>query len=89
MRKIFKYEISPGKTTVLTHANAKFLSVQVQRNIPCVWIEVDTNEDLVHYTYHIIPTGSEFTNDNKLNYLGTFQLDNGNLVFHVYIKEIE
>ena len=87
MRKIFKYELSPEKNSLLTYKNAKFLAVQVQKNIPYIWVEVDSEEDMASYTYYLIPTGSDFPSDNSLNYLGTFQIYNGDLVFHVYIKD--
>ena len=88
MKKIFKYELHPLKKTICTHALVKFISVQVQRGIPCIWAEVNDSNETVEVEFQTIPTGGKVP-DMSFNYLGTFQLDGGNLVFHVYIKELK
>lgn len=82
-KRIFKYELHPLQKTMLVHDGCKFLSVQVQRGIPCVWVEVDTDMISIEIPIYIIPTGGQLP-DANCEYLGTFQLEDGDLVFHVY-----
>lgn len=61
------------------------LSVQVQRGVPCVWMVV--NEDLSARTvrFRIIGTGHAMV-ENRGAFLGTFQLEDGHFVGHVFYE---
>lgn len=63
--------------------DATILTVQVQRNIPCLWVLLDPNENKVIRKIEIVGTGRELPK-NELKYIGTFQLYEGALVFHVF-----
>lgn len=63
--------------------DATILTVQVQRNIPCLWVLLDPDADKVLRKIVIVGTGQEFPEEG-LRYIGTFQLFEGSLVFHVF-----
>lgn len=64
---------------------AKPLTVQVQNGTPCLWAIVDPGEPKRTRGFRIIGTGHPFYGDAK--YIGTFQLHDGELVFHVFEVE--
>jgi hypothetical protein len=87
MQAIWKYPLPPiGVCNMEMPAKAKVLCVQVQGGMPCLWALVDVDElksirEFVTYGtghVHIAISGK---------YVGTYQLDNGGLVFHVFEKE--
>lgn len=64
---------------------AKVLTVQVQRDIPCIWAVVDPSADREVRRFVIVGTGHSM--NRKGPYIGTFQLEGGALVFHVFEVE--
>ena len=89
MRTIYKYEIETTDTQVLKlPQGAKILCVQVQNEKPCIWALIDTYEDdLYAHTITIVGTGHSVPdNFGAHNYLGTYQLQGGALVFHVFVN---
>ena len=63
---------------------AKLLAVQVQREQPCLWFECDTNKSMVPRVIKTFGTGKELPKNEALRYIGTYQLQDGALVYHVY-----
>lgn len=62
---------------------AEVLCVQVQNGTPFVWALVDTKEKVTaKHWFFVYGTGHETFEQGK--YLGTFQLEGGALVFHVF-----
>jgi hypothetical protein len=55
------------------------------RGTPCVWFAVQPSQPYTHRLVHIIPSGQEFDADNLL-YIGTVQLVDAGLVFHIYVE---
>ena len=64
---------------------AKILSVQTQNNLGCLWALCDETAEKEYRTLCVYGMGYAVS-DNPGNYLGTFQLYGGNLVFHVFEK---
>ena len=64
---------------------AKLLAVQAQNEGPCLWALVDTKQPKESRTFEIYGTGHTMPKDlsNRV-YLGTFQLDSGRFVGHVF-----
>ncbi len=61
------------------------LCVQVQHGIPCLWALVDAGAEKAYFTFRTYGTGHPITEpENSLRYVGTYQLDDGRLVFHVF-----
>jgi hypothetical protein len=63
---------------------ARFLTVQVQDNIPCMWFQV-THETayLEMRKFYVVGTGHPFNPSDSV-YLGTFQMLEGMFVGHLY-----
>lgn len=61
---------------------ARILTVQVQHDVPCLWALVDPEKTLVNRRIRIWATGQPILEDFGV-YLGTIQLRDGSLVFHV------
>ncbi len=86
MEKIHKYKL---ETTDIQHiempAFARILCVQVQNKEPHLWaIFDDVQEQCKHTrTIEIIGTGNQTTGTSR-KYIGTYQLADGQLVFHVF-----
>jgi len=64
---------------------SKVLCVQTQREQPCIWfVTPETNNPTMELrTFAIHGTGHECVTVNGI-YIGTFQLQGGALVFHVF-----
>jgi hypothetical protein len=84
---IWKYPLEVRDSNVIKMPEgAKILCVQTQNNIPCIWAIVDAEESLENRFFRIVGTG-QFLQKEYLDYkeyIGTFQLDNGLLVFHLF-----
>jgi hypothetical protein len=66
---------------------AKVLCVQVQNGLPCIWAEVNTEVPKENRWFSVYGTGAELAAFDH-TYIGTFQLRDGQLVFHVYENHI-
>lgn len=83
-RIIYKYVLWPEPTNnILIPRDGKIISIQIQNDKPVMWVLVDPIKPEIKRTFEIIPTGLKFDYDCK-EYIGTFQVDGGSLVFHVF-----
>ena len=88
-RTIYKYEFREGEKTygepyqMMVQKGAIFLSMQVQRGIPCLWFLVDPKAHQEQRSFEIYGTGWDMP-EKPGEYRGTYQLANGTLVFHVF-----
>lgn len=83
--RIFKYplEVTDRQTVHLPY-NSKILTVQLQHEKLQLWALVDELENLsVPITIAIYGTGNPMPN-NPGDYISTFQMHGGSLVFHVF-----
>jgi len=95
MRKIYKYTIETTdvqtiKVPKLAGVNSfteQFLKVDVQKEKPCIWCLVDTMEEEQEITLHVVGTGNPMPLLSKDNYLGSYMLYNGELVFHLFYEQ--
>lgn len=84
MKTIYKYELEvEDKQEIRMPKGAKILSVQTQHGNPCIWTLVDNSE------YHEIRTfimhGTDHPcEESDLIFIGTIQMIDGNLVFHIF-----
>jgi hypothetical protein len=62
---------------------AQPLSVMVQNGIPCLWILLDHRNPPESVLVRIYGTGYEVAGDPG-RHCGSFQLEGGDLVFHVF-----
>jgi hypothetical protein len=66
---------------------ARILSVQVQHGVPCLWALVDFAVlEAQPYAFRIYGTGHPV--DNAGEYIGTFQMNGGDLVFHMFREAV-
>jgi hypothetical protein len=63
---------------------AKILCIQAQSEKPCLWALVDPYANTYSVTIVMCATGHEIHGRHNLDYLGTFQLYAGSLVFHAF-----
>jgi hypothetical protein len=83
MSRVFKYHLgNVDIARIMMPASAQILSVQVQRGVPQIWAVVDDDEPEVLRTFKTVGTGWNF--EGLTVYWGTYQLHEGDLVFHVF-----
>ena len=83
---VYKYSlVADDDVKIMMPKGARSLSVQVQRGSPCLWALVDGGAPLVERHFKIFGTGNSVPDFSPpLPFVGTFQLDGGALVFHVF-----
>ena len=88
MRAIWKFPIhATPAVAIKMPAGAEILSVQVQNGEPCVWAIVDPEALSETRMFRVIGTGWEVESFDGLKFTGTFQLQGGSLVFHLFEVE--
>lgn len=68
---------------------AKWLTLQVQLEDPYVWAEVDPDADEVAYIFTTFGTGHAIPPEFLGTYIGTYQTDGGQFIWHVYWEELK
>ncbi len=81
MKAIWKF---PVQNKIAMPLGAKILSVQVQYGKPCIWAEVQTTNLIQPRIFKVFGTGHEIPYTENLEYIGTFQLDGGDFLGHLY-----
>jgi len=86
MRTVYKYTFSIHKTFKLQlHQDFRILKVEEQRGEPCMWVEVDTNNNLKDCYFHVIGTGHELPK-HKIVHIGSAQSTDQFFVWHLYMS---
>lgn len=84
MKTIWKYQIvTEMRHKILMPLDAKILTVQNQYEQPCIWAIVDSHNAKEERIFSIYGTGHEHDEING-KYIGTFQLNGGASVFHLF-----
>jgi hypothetical protein len=85
MKTIWKFELhTTGQQLFDVPADSQILTVQMQNGTPCIWLMVDPDSELREgLTIEIFGTGHPM-HDAEREYIGTYQLDGGSLVFHAF-----
>jgi hypothetical protein len=82
---IFKYEIPiEDDCELMLPKNAKILSFQIQNDKPVIWAIVDVHRELETRKFMLRGTGHTVDETKIKSYLGTIQLLQGSLVFHLF-----
>ena len=84
-KQVWKYTLDSMTTNVISMPlGARIISVDSQREEICIWVLVDTDEKktMIH-RFVVCPTGGDIPETVEY-FLGTAQLQNGALVFHVF-----
>lgn len=82
MAEVWKFPIVPGESWITMPARAELLYVDTQGGEPFVWARVDPTARLVQR--YVVTYGTGHDIDGSPDYVGSFQLANGALVFHVF-----
>jgi DNA-directed RNA polymerase subunit RPC12/RpoP len=83
-RKIFKYPLAiDDEIEISMPEGSEILAVHTQMERPCIWAIVDPDAPLITRRLCIRGTGHTFKG-NEGKYIGTCQVDNEFLVFHVF-----
>jgi hypothetical protein len=84
MKQILKYEVKiTDRFTITMPSGSEVLCVQVQRNIPQIWVMVDLNNTPAERQFALRGTGEPFDYlSNVERYIGTFQLSG--FVWHLF-----
>ncbi len=83
---IYKYPLAIiGSQHIRMPSGANILCAQVQNETLCLWASVDPKEKSIDiHTIRIIGTGHPAPDLDELHYIGTAQMNDGSLVWHVF-----
>lgn len=85
MRTVYKYEVPLDDTFYVDlPKDSKVLSVGVQNDVPYIWVFVDDENEDSRKVFRLAGTGHPIADYLDLEFIGTFQLRSGNLVFHLF-----
>lgn len=83
--KIFKYPFEiKERFSIEMPAGADILTVQNQREVGTMWALTDPTEKMEKRNFAIVGTGHEFDPQQGFEYIGTFQMLGGVMVWHVF-----
>ncbi|MCB0515180.1 MAG: hypothetical protein KDD49_03845 [Bacteroidetes bacterium] len=84
-KKIFKYQLQTTRIQqVEMPQDAEILCIQTQNETPCLWALVKPNTITIKRTFEIFATGRSIRENANRSYVGTYQLNGGELVFHCF-----
>ena len=89
-RMIWKYPLKVTDQQVIDFPSEcpQILCLQMQKGIPTLWVEVNPESVTERWLVHVYGTGHPL--DDKMDerglYIGTFMIESGALVFHVYAR---
>lgn len=81
--QIWKYELKAVLNDLHMPVGAEILSVQVQRDIICLWAKVNIDAPKAYRTFELIGTGHPMS-EGPATYIDTVQLAEGYLAFHIF-----
>ena len=88
MRTIYKYQFQVNDFLEINlPVDSKVLTVQMQNDVPSIWVEQDPEREKYKQKFAIFGTGQNMGRADgygTLEYVGTFQMNDGGLVFHLY-----
>ena len=88
MKKIYKYPLAlEDKQTIQMPKGSSILCVQTQHGKPCLWAMVDHRVPSIDVKIEIYGTGETVSQPDWLRYIGTFQINGGYEVYHVFLNE--
>lgn len=85
MKTIWKFELTITDEQIINMPRGgQILTIQTQNEVPCIWALVDPINSKEIVTIHIFGTGHPIRDNFNGKYIGTFQLQGGSLIFHVF-----
>lgn len=86
MRTIWKFPLKIGENLIQMPEGARPLTVQVQEGDVCLWADVLVDAPPEPRIFTLYGTGHPLPTIEYIQYIGTVQLEEWGLVFHVYEK---
>jgi hypothetical protein len=88
MKIIWKFELDQKSKILNLPKDTEILTVQIQHGTPQLWVLVDPKKQKEQRCFETIGTGHQIPYDIGITrtYIGTFQLMNGALIYHVFEK---
>jgi len=90
---IWKFPLGPSlaeRIEVEMPRGARLLDVQAQKDVPCIWALVDPAAEREKRVFWVAGTGHALPRDSgALAYCGTFQLRDGEFVFHLFEEVVD
>lgn len=91
MYVIYKYpipkiDIAIGPFTLDLPISSQVLTLQIQQGVPCLWVYHDLNLPSVRRYFEWVGTGSPADHIQGARYIGTVQMYQEQLVFHLFEK---
>lgn len=86
MQTIWKFPLILGDLTHSMPRGATVLHAQLQRDEPVMWALVDPSQPQEQRAFSVYGTGQELPDDPG-EYIATFQMHGGALVFHVFERK--
>jgi len=85
-KQIWKYKIEVNNIVIDIPKDSQILTIQVQKNTPCIWVLVNPNNEIETRHFEVYGTGHNIycTDSIERKYINTFQLNDGDLVFHLF-----
>ena len=89
-KTIWKFELETTDTqSIVMPKGAEILTTQTQNGLPCIWALVDPTEDTEHRIIDTVGTGNPVSfGEWPREYVGTYQLRQNGLVFHVFARKV-
>ena len=87
VKTIYKYELEVKDIQrIFLPAGSEILTMQNQNHTPHIWAMVDSANECVERVFEIFGTGHHIHEDMGVDrkYIGTFQMQGGTLVFHLF-----
>jgi hypothetical protein len=85
-RKVYKYPVPIEDTFTLTMPlGAQVLCMDMQGSVPHIWALVDPSQGPEVRHFRLAGTGHDI--EGAVEYLGSFQMHGGALVFHLFEAE--
>ena len=79
----FSFEAEDRRVEIRMPEGARILTVQTQGNRPCIWALVEEGKPLVVRRFHIYEVGQTVSSEIG-DYVGTYQLEGGARVLHMF-----
>ncbi len=80
-KQIWKYKLDGVVNDIQIPMEAKVLTVQVQNEVPHIWVLVSPENEVETRKFMVVGTGHPF-DDTSMKYIGTFQ--DGPFVWHLF-----
>ncbi len=83
--KIFKYKVEIKSEFIIEMPEgSEVLCVEVQRDAPYIWVMCDSSRRKEMRIFGVKATGQDFGDADRTDYIGSFLLDGGSFVGHLF-----